>query len=68
MLDAIFASRAKPRLIVTADDFGLHQAVNQAVEQAYRSGVLRAASLMVAAPAAADAVERARRMPGLAVG
>jgi hopanoid biosynthesis associated protein HpnK len=68
MFDAMFASRAQPRLIVTADDFGLHQAVNQAVEQAYCSGVLRAASLMVAAPAAADAVERARRMPGLAVG
>jgi hopanoid biosynthesis associated protein HpnK len=58
----------RPRLIVTADDFGLHAAVNKAVEQAYREGVLRAASLMVAAPAAADAVDLARRMPGLAVG
>lgn len=57
-----------PRLIVTADDFGLHPAVNEAVEQAYRNGVLRAASLMVGAPAAADAVARARRLPGLAVG
>jgi chitin disaccharide deacetylase len=55
-------------LIVTADDFGLHPAVNQAVEQAYREGVLGAASLMVAAPAAADAITRARRLPGLAVG
>lgn len=59
---------SKPRLIVTADDFGLHETVNDAVERGYRDGVLRAASLMVAAPAATDAIERARRLPGLAVG
>jgi len=58
----------RPRLIVTADDYGLHEAVNEAVERAYCEGVLQAASLMVAAPAVADAVERARRLPGLAVG
>jgi hopanoid biosynthesis associated protein HpnK len=46
----------------------LHPAVNEAVEQAYRHGVLRAASLMVSAPAAADAIARALRLPGLAVG
>lgn len=55
-------------LIVTADDFGLHPAVNRAVEQAAREGVLTTASLMVGAPAAADAVRRARDLPGLAVG
>jgi len=55
-------------LIVTADDFGLHEAVNDAVEQASRAGVLTAASLMVAAPAAADAVRRARKQPQLRVG
>jgi chitin disaccharide deacetylase len=55
-------------LIVTADDFGLHAAVNEAVEQASRAGVLTAASLMVAAPAAADAIRRARRLPDLRVG
>lgn len=55
-------------LIITADDFGLDDAVNEAVEQAHTHGVLNAASLMVSAPAAADAVERARRMPQLAVG
>lgn len=62
------AAASKPRLIITADDFGLHEAVNEAVERGCRDGVLRAASLMVAAPAVADAVERARRLPGLAVG
>jgi chitin disaccharide deacetylase len=55
-------------LIVTADDFGLHEAVNEAVEQASRGGVLTAASLMVAAPAAADAIRRARKLPRLRVG
>ncbi len=38
------------------------------MEWAHRYGVLRSASLMIGAPAAADAVERARRMPSLAVG
>jgi chitin disaccharide deacetylase len=55
-------------LIITADDFGLHDAVNDAVEQGNRAGILTAASLMVAAPAAADAVRRARGLPGLRVG
>jgi chitin disaccharide deacetylase len=56
------------RLIVTADDFGLAPAVNDAVEAAHRRGILSAASLMVTAPAAADAVARAKRLPRLAVG
>jgi chitin disaccharide deacetylase len=56
------------RVIVTADDFGAALEVNEAVEHAHRAGILRAASLMVAGPAAADAVNRARRMPGLRVG
>ncbi|MDR8401112.1 hopanoid biosynthesis-associated protein HpnK [Paraburkholderia sp. USG1] len=59
----------EPRgLIVTADDFGLHARVNEAVERAHREGVLSAASLMVGAPAAADAVTRARALPQLGVG
>ena len=56
------------RLVVTADEFGLSLAVNEAVEQAHREGILTAASLMVGAPAAADAVARARRLPSLRVG
>ncbi len=55
-------------LIVTADDFGLSPQVNAAVERAHRDGILTAASLMVGAPAAADAVEIARALPGLRVG
>lgn len=56
------------RLVVTADDFGASVEVNVAVEQAHRDGILTAASLMVAGDAAGDAVERARRLPGLGVG
>ncbi len=56
------------RLIVTADDFGRDIAINEAVEAAHRDGILLCASLMVAAPAAADAAARAHRMPGLRVG
>jgi chitin disaccharide deacetylase len=55
-------------LIVTADDFGAALQVNEAVEIAHRHGILTAASLMVSAPASADAVMRARRMPSLRIG
>ncbi len=55
-------------LIVTADDFGLHPSVNAAVERAHRDGILTAASLMVGAPAAEDAIARAHALPGLRVG
>ena len=56
------------QLVFSADDFGLTEPVNEAVEQANREGCLTQASLMVAAPAAADAVRRAKALPGLNVG
>ncbi|MCW3476935.1 hopanoid biosynthesis-associated protein HpnK [Limobrevibacterium gyesilva] len=56
------------RAIVSADDFGLSEAVNEGIERAYRDGILTSASLMVGAPAATDAVRRAKRLPGLRVG
>jgi hopanoid biosynthesis associated protein HpnK len=56
------------RLVVTADDFGAAREINEAVEASHRDGILTAASLMVGAPATADAVERARNMPSLRVG
>jgi len=55
-------------LIVTADDFGAATEVNDAVLDAHRNGILTAASLMVAAPAAADAVACAHATPSLRVG
>ena len=60
--------RRVKRLIVTADDFGVSSAVNEAVEDAHRRGILSAASLMVTGDAAADAIARAKRLPLLGVG
>jgi hopanoid biosynthesis associated protein HpnK len=56
------------RLIITGDDFGASSAVNEAIEQAHRQGILNTASLMVGAEAAEDAVRRAQRLPELRVG
>jgi hopanoid biosynthesis associated protein HpnK len=56
------------KLIVTADDFGAAREVNDAVLQAHTHGILSAASLMVAAPAAGEAVAIARSHPSLRVG
>ncbi len=65
-----FARTRSPlkRVLFSADDFGLSLAVNEGIERAHRDGVLSTASLMVAGPAAGDAVTRARRLPGLRVG
>ena len=60
-------SRARG-LIITADDFGRHPAINEAVELAHREGVLTAACLMMGEAHIADAVQRAKRMPSLRVG
>ena len=69
MPDATSGLKAQQRLcIITADDFGLHPAINEAVALAHRAGVLTATSLMVGAPAAQDAADRARGLPGLHVG
>ncbi|HTC11525.1 MAG TPA: hopanoid biosynthesis-associated protein HpnK [Acetobacteraceae bacterium] len=56
------------RVIFSADDFGLSESVNEAVERGHRDGALTSASLMVAGPAAADAARRARGLPNLRVG
>ncbi len=57
-----------PDVIFSADDFGLTLAVNDAVEIAHTRGVLTQASLMIAAPEAADAIARAKRLPDLNTG
>lgn len=56
------------QIVVTADDFGLCEEVNDAIEIAHRDGILSAASLMVSAPAAKDAIGRALRLSTLRVG
>lgn len=56
------------QLVITSDDFGLSPGVNRAVEQAWREGLLTCASIMPGAAAFDEAVEIARRNPGLQVG
>jgi len=56
------------RVIVHADDFGLHPALNAGVEQAHREGVVTSASLMPLGPAFRDAVQRSQAMPTLDLG
>ncbi|MEP7270505.1 MAG: hopanoid biosynthesis-associated protein HpnK [Acidobacteriota bacterium] len=55
-------------LIINGDDFGYSPAVNQAILQAHRRGILTSASLMVNEAAATEAVEIARAHSSLAVG
>ncbi|MBK8339199.1 MAG: ChbG/HpnK family deacetylase [Flavobacteriales bacterium] len=56
------------RIIVNADDLGLAPSVNDAIFEVFRAGNLNSATLMVAMPGTADAVERLKDHPGLAVG
>ena len=60
--------RRLKRVIVTADDFGISTPVNEAIEDAYRHGILTTTCLMVGAPAAEDAVRRAKQIPQMGVG
>jgi hopanoid biosynthesis associated protein HpnK len=57
-----------PRLIVSADDFGLSPGVNAGILSAHRDGILSDASLMVTGGACVEAVELARATPTLSVG
>jgi len=56
------------KLIVNADDFGRHPAVNRAVIQGHAAGCITSATLMPGAAAFADAVEKAAAYPDLGVG
>lgn len=55
-------------LIVHADDFGLHESINEAVENAHRKGVLTSTSLVVNGDAFEHAIEIAKRNKDLGVG
>jgi chitin disaccharide deacetylase len=55
-------------LIVNGDDFGLSRGVNDGIVEAHVDGVLTSASLMVLAPAAAEAAALARSHPRLSLG
>jgi len=55
-------------LIVNADDFGLSEGVNRGIIEAHQHGIVTSTSLMVRAPAAANAARLARAYPQLGVG
>lgn len=56
------------RVIINADDFGIHTEVNHAVIEAYEKGVLRSASLLASGAAFEEAVTLAKQCPGLGIG
>jgi hopanoid biosynthesis associated protein HpnK len=56
------------RLVINADDFGLCSGVNKAIAQAHTDGVLTSTTIMANMPAADEAVEIAKQLPGLGVG
>ncbi len=56
------------RILVNADDLGLTAGVNRAVAELAMVGALSSATLMAGGSAFADAVERARAVPGFRIG
>jgi predicted glycoside hydrolase/deacetylase ChbG (UPF0249 family) len=59
------------RLIVNADDFGLHRSINSAIAQAHKAGIVTSTSLMPGphiAPAFDHAIDLLRDIPTLEVG
>jgi len=55
-------------ILFTADDLGLDEPANLAIEHAHQQGVLSAASLMLGQPGTEHALEIARRNPALQIG
>lgn len=56
------------RLIVNADDFGLHTQINNGIIKGYREGFITSTSIMPSAPAYKEAVALARENHGLGIG
>ncbi len=58
----------RPRLIVTADDVGLHPGMTEGAIRAHREGIVTACSVVANGAAFEDAVSRLRDVPTLDVG
>lgn len=56
------------KLIINADDFGIHDVVNEAVYEAYKHGILTSTSLMASGPSFEEAVRLAKEMPHIGIG
>lgn len=61
-------TKKKKKLIINADDFGLDESINDAIEIAHKQGILTNASLVVNGEAFDHAVKIAKRNSGLGVG
>ncbi|MCD6031933.1 MAG: ChbG/HpnK family deacetylase [Thermomicrobiales bacterium] len=55
-------------LLVNADDFGMYNAINEAVIRAFAEGIVRSTSLMVPCPDAAEAMRLLKEHPELPFG
>lgn len=66
--DARAAGVTTRRLIVTADDAGLHRGMTEGAIRAHRDGIVTACSVVANGVAFDDAVARLRDVPSLAVG
>ena len=62
------ASPVKRRLIVSADDLGLHEAINTGVVAAHEEGIVTAASMVACGRAFEDACRLVRNRPQLDLG
>ena len=56
------------KLIVNADDFGLHEEINKGIIKGFQEGFITSTSLMCSAPAFENAVALAKENPGLGIG
>ena len=56
------------RLVVNADDLGLHESVNDGIIRAHRDGIVTSASLIACGRAFEDALFRCRSCPELGLG
>ena len=56
------------RIIIHADDFGLHPAINDGIERAHREGLVSSASVMPLGPAFGDVLRRLPLLPNLDLG
>ena len=58
----------KKQLIINADDFGIHEAVNLAVYRGFESGILTSTSIMAGGDAFSSAVRLSREMGNIGIG
>ncbi len=55
-------------LLINADDFGMYQAINEAVFRTLKEGIVRSTSLMVPCPGASQAMQLLKENPDLPFG